>query len=62
MGETSRKPKKGAAKVRHLGRKKNKILRYYAQIYPRTKLRRILRHNGINSARSWAMKNGIIGI
>jgi hypothetical protein len=62
MGELSRKPKKGAAKVRHLGRTKSQITRYYEKTYPERKLRHILKNNGINEAKSWAAKRGIMSI
>jgi hypothetical protein len=62
MGDLSKKPKKGAAKVRHLGRRKTQIARYYANTYPRHKIRRILKNNGFSAAQSWAMSRGFIGI
>ncbi len=48
--------KKGASKVRHLGRSKSKIERYYASIYPKRKLRHILLNNGVAAAKAWADK------
>lgn len=51
------RPKKGAAKVRHLGRRKAQIAKYYAQTYAPRKLRHILKNNGVDAARSWADKN-----
>jgi|GEM_PF-3440206 len=57
MGDTSKKPKKGAAKVRRLGRNKAKIARYYETAYPTKKLRNILKNNGMPAATSWGMKH-----
>ena len=62
MGETSKKPKRGAAKVRHLGRRKAQIARYYDYTYPRRKLLHILKNNGLDAARSWAAKHGVTAI
>ena len=62
MREASKRPKRGAAKVRHLGRHKAKIAHYYDKIYPLHKLTRILKHNGPQAARSWAMKHGQVGL
>lgn len=55
-----RKPKRGAAKVRHLGRRKAQIARYYAAVYYPRKLRRVLKNNGVDAARSYADKHGMI--
>jgi hypothetical protein len=52
--------KKGASKVRHLGRHKAKILRYYEVTYPLRKLRRIIRNNKESEAKAWAMKHGVM--
>ena len=49
--------RKGAAKVKHLGRRKEQIARYYARTYVPRKLRHILKNNGVDAARSWADKN-----
>jgi len=61
MGDLN-KPKKGAAKVRHLGRKKNQIARYYAQTYPKKKITNILRHQGAEAARSWALAHDALRV
>ncbi len=58
MGETSKKPKKGAAKVRHLGRRKAQIQKYYERVWAKRKLRHLLKNNGVAAARSWADKRG----
>lgn len=58
METRKRPPKRSAAKVRHLGRSKAKIVRYYEKTYPQHKIRRILKHNGANAAKSWAAKHG----
>jgi len=52
-----RRPKKGAPKIKRLGRHKAKIERYYANVYPRRKLLRILKNNGVKEARAWAEKH-----
>jgi len=54
-----RSTKKGAAKVRHLGRRKSQIARYYAVTYYPRKLRHVFRNNGVNAARSYADKHGL---
>lgn len=50
--------RKGAPKVKHLGRSGPRTQRYlenyYTRVYPRRKLRRILRNNGLQAARKWA--------
>ena len=51
------RPKKGAPKIKRLGRHKAKIERYYAKVYPRHKLLRILKNNGIKAAKAWADKH-----
>lgn len=47
-------------------KKPNKRPGYYAEYYmlrwPVNKLKRILRHNGLSAARSWADKNGKLSI
>ncbi len=58
MGEAQKaRVKKGAAKVRHLDRRKSPILRYYLTKYPLTKLRRIFQTQGPKAARAWAMSH-----
>jgi len=51
------KPKKGAHKVRNLGRRKAQIRAYYDKVYAKRKLRHLLQNNGIPAARSWADKH-----
>ena len=48
--------RKGAAKVKHLGRRKAQIQRYYEKVYAKRKLRHLLLNNGVAAARSWADK------
>lgn len=62
MGEKTKTQKKGAAKVRHLGRRKAQIARYYAVTYRPRKLRRVFKNNGANAARAYADKHGLIGL
>jgi hypothetical protein len=50
--------KKGANKIKRAGARKGIIERYYASTYPRTKIRRIFRNNGIPAAQSWADAHG----
>jgi len=50
--------RKGAAKVKHLGRTKNNILRYYAKTYAPRKILHMLKNNGYPFAQSWAMTHG----
>ncbi len=50
--------RKGAAKVKRLGRNKAKILKYYSKVWAPRKIRHMLRHNGYPFAQSWAEKNG----
>ncbi len=62
MGEKSKTPKKGAAKVRHLGRRKAQIARYYERTYAPRKIRHLLKNNGVPAAQSWADKRGARGV
>ena len=58
-----KRPKKGAAKVRHLGRNKLQIERYYARTYYPRKIRHILRNNGtrgMEMARKYAKEHDCI--
>ncbi len=51
------KPKKGASKVRHIGRSKAKELyrtRYYGGVYQERKILHLLKNNGIAAAKKWA--------
>lgn len=50
--------RKGAAKVKHLGRRKAQIARYYERVYAKRKLRHLLLNNGVAAAQSWADKRG----
>ncbi len=38
------------------GQRRGRIIAYYALRYPYNKLKRILKHNGMAAARSWADK------
>jgi len=55
---TATRVKKGASKVRHLGRHKAKIAHYYEYTYPLRKLRHLLKHNSEKDARIWAKEHG----
>jgi len=58
--EVKKKPKKGAAKVRHLGRSKAKAMyreRYYSTVYMARKILHLLKNNSVAEAQSWAAKH-----
>ena len=57
----AKSPKRGAAKIKHLGSRKALIARYYAVVYWPRKLRHVLKNNGVNAAHSYADKHGLIG-
>lgn len=46
--------RRGAPKVKHLGRTKVQIARYYLHTYAQRKIRHMLRANGFFFARAWA--------
>lgn len=58
--DVKRRPKRGAAKVRRLGKHKQQIQRYYERTYPRRKIRHLLRNNTVREARAWAEKHGAL--
>jgi len=51
--------KKGAPKIKRAGRHKAKIERYYAFVYPRRKIRHLLKHNGWQAAWKWAEERNL---
>jgi hypothetical protein len=54
--------RKGAAKVKHLGRKKNYIAHYYGYVWAPRKLRHMLKNNGYPFAQSWAAKHDCLNL
>ena len=54
--------KKGANKIKRAGSRKTKIAHYYMTTYPRHKIRRILKNNGVPHAQSWADTHGFIAL
>ncbi len=58
MGQTNANHgRKGAGKVKRLGRTKTQIAHYYARVYAPRKIRHMLKSNGYRFALAWAQKN-----
>lgn len=56
-GRKQKQDKKTTVK-RSFGKKKSKIENYFKYNYPRNKLYRILKHNGLAAAEKWAAEHG----
>lgn len=60
MGETNPgHGRRGAAKVKHAGRRSAKTQRYYDRVYIPRKIRHMLKNNGYKFAWAWACKRNV---